>query len=452
MRFLFTTQISDDLGLLTRTLPVAEELTRRGHQAFFCNPARAPARLIAQAGFTNLLPRNPLYFVLDLLSRDELNLRGLRQAARNGRFKTQFGGFLGFAHQAIRMIPTRLAMIDENVWSLDHLAAATGMMNDNYLRAEVEALVGLIQEHHIDMVIDSFSPMACIAARRAGVPLATILQADMHPANRGFIWWKEPPAGLPSPTPAINRLLLSYGLPLIRKTEDLFLGEATLVLGMPETDPLPPEAHADYVGAILWQKAGEGAPDWFDELDPARPVVWVYSGNPRYLPFASPVDSALVITACVQALGGEDIQVVLTTGHHVLPKEMLPLPLNFRTFPFVPGLQMARRSDLLIHHGGYGSCQTGLYCGTPAVIIPTYSERESNARRVAATGAGEYILPAAERWGRKSLESDRLRTLINKVLADPSYRQNALRVSKKLMEYGGAVQAAERILHSFVNG
>jgi len=48
---------------------------------------------------------------------------------------------------------------------------------------------------------------------------------------------------------------------------------------------------------------------------------------------------------------------------------------------------MAERSDLLIHHGGYGSCQTGLVTGTPAVIIPTYAERESNARRIAALGA-----------------------------------------------------------------
>jgi len=46
------------------------------------------------------------------------------------------------------------------------------------------------------------------------------------------------------------------------------------------------------------------------------------------------------------------------------------LPPNFYYASYVPGLAMAERSDLLIHHGGYGSCQTGLYAGTPAVIIP----------------------------------------------------------------------------------
>ena len=31
-RFLFTTLMSEDLGLLTRTLPVAKELEKRGHR------------------------------------------------------------------------------------------------------------------------------------------------------------------------------------------------------------------------------------------------------------------------------------------------------------------------------------------------------------------------------------------------------------------------------------
>jgi UDP:flavonoid glycosyltransferase YjiC (YdhE family) len=60
MKFLFTTQASNDLGLLARTLPIADALTRRGHQVAFCNPAPAPSKLIAAAGFENLLLKHPL--------------------------------------------------------------------------------------------------------------------------------------------------------------------------------------------------------------------------------------------------------------------------------------------------------------------------------------------------------------------------------------------------------
>lgn len=45
---------SDDLGLPSRLLPVAAELRERGDEVAFANPAPAPSRLIAAAGFPNL--------------------------------------------------------------------------------------------------------------------------------------------------------------------------------------------------------------------------------------------------------------------------------------------------------------------------------------------------------------------------------------------------------------
>ena len=60
-RYLFTVLPSKDLGLLTRSLPIARELRNHGHDVAFCHPAEAPRKLIAQAGFENCLPNRPLY-------------------------------------------------------------------------------------------------------------------------------------------------------------------------------------------------------------------------------------------------------------------------------------------------------------------------------------------------------------------------------------------------------
>ena len=60
-KFLFTTLPSNDLGLLTRSLPIALELSKSGHKIVFSSPARAPDKLIKDAGFENLTPRHPLY-------------------------------------------------------------------------------------------------------------------------------------------------------------------------------------------------------------------------------------------------------------------------------------------------------------------------------------------------------------------------------------------------------
>jgi UDP:flavonoid glycosyltransferase YjiC (YdhE family) len=141
------------------------------------------------------------------------------------------------------------------------------------------------------------------------------------------------------------------------------------------------------------------------------------------------------------------MNVILTTGYHSLPKQVLPLPSNFHHAPYLPGLAMAERSDLLIHHGGYGSCQTGLYAGKPAVIIPTFSERESNARRVAETGAGAFV-PVQNTPHGKHVNIEELRATILQVQSNPSYLRNAQRMRQLLHSYGGGSQAAQ-LIHQF---
>ena len=441
--YLFTTLPSNDLGLLTRSLPIAAELARRGHKVTFCSPGQAPSKLIAEAGFDNLIPRHPLFYLL----ATDLSVRGVLQAVKAG---WEDLGLLNFFGQLVRAMPTKLTPTTSEVWNMDHLAAQAGMANENLVRAAAEAMIGLIRDSGADAVVDFCNPFACIAARATQKPLIAILQADMHPASKGFIWWRDPPASLPTPVPAMNRVLAGYGLASIRKIDELLVGDLTLVMGMPETDPLPETADVTYIGPILWQKPGSRLPDWVDNLSKDRPVIWAYSGNPRYTSVvSSPADSAVVLEACIAALGDRDAQVVLTTGHHALPRDLLPLPDHFYYEPFVPGLAMAERSDLLIHHGGYGSCQTGLYTGTPAVIIPTYSERESNARRVAAAGAGDFVIPAGKGWEKKRVDARELRAKIEKVLSDPSYAANARRISERLRAYGGASEAA-RLIADFV--
>jgi hypothetical protein len=48
MKPLLTTLPTNDLGLVTRSLPIARELVARGHEVAFSNPARAPSKLIAE--------------------------------------------------------------------------------------------------------------------------------------------------------------------------------------------------------------------------------------------------------------------------------------------------------------------------------------------------------------------------------------------------------------------
>lgn len=439
--FLFTTLPTDDLGLLTRSLPIARELRALGHLVRFSSPAPAPRRLVADAGFENLLPRHPLY---DLLGGDQ-SLAGLVAYLRSGRWRERHRTLLGLLAELLPALPLRHAPPSDDVWSIDHAGALLGMLHPGFVRAHVQALGEVLAACDPDVVVDFWNPFAVMAARAAGKPLVTVIQADGHPLGSGFVWWKpRPTPPPPSPARAVSRVLAELGLPPVSRIEELGVGDLTLVVGSPATDPLPAEAEVTWVGLALWEEAGARLPASLEALGRERPLVWVYSGTPRYGYAGRSLDSAVVIEACIEALAGEDVDVLLTTGHHRLPPEVPALPPNFGHLPYVPGLAMAARADLLVHHGGYGSCQTGLHAGKPAVILPTYSERESNARRLAALGAAELV-EVGRRGGRKWVDAGALRAAVRGALSTPAYAEKARALGESLRALGGPPRAAQLI-------
>lgn len=243
-KYLFTTLPSNDLGLLTRSLPIARELRARGCEVAFCSPATAPRKLVSEAGFENLFPNLfPYHLIAGEIGGENL-FRFLRssQPLRDTRILVSFLRHMAQASTA-------------EIVDIDHFMSLFGMWHEELVRANVEALVELFGTFKPTAIVDFWNPFACIAARVCHIPLITVIQADMHPASQGFIWWKETPSKLyTSPIPATNAVLTAYHLPTISKMGELLLGDKTLVLGIPETDPLPNTANVTYIGPILWQK------------------------------------------------------------------------------------------------------------------------------------------------------------------------------------------------------
>ncbi|MEJ2157722.1 MAG: glycosyltransferase [Desulfobacteraceae bacterium] len=356
-----------------------------------------------------------------------------------------------FFIKCIKAIPLKFAPQTPEVWSMDHAAAMTGMMNANFVKANCEALINLVRHFRPDIIVDFWNPYACMAAKVMKIPLISVIQVDQHPMAKGFIWWKPLPENVPSAVPVVNKVLAAFGVNQITKIEDLHIADLTLIIGTPETDPLPAGAEGQHIGPLLWQDDNASLPSWFDGLDAEKPIIWVYSGNPRYSKKATALDSEVILLASIEALAAMEAHVVLTTGHHSIPEEYLPLPDNFYFAPYLPGLLLAERCDLMIHHGGYGSCQTGLYTGTPAVIVPTFSERESNARRIALLGAGVFILPEVTGNGDKKISIEKFKEQVTHVLGTPRYRKCAKRCSELIRPHDG-VDKALTLIEEVVNG
>jgi UDP:flavonoid glycosyltransferase YjiC (YdhE family) len=400
-RFLFTMLFSNDLGLPSLLVPIADELASRGHHVALCNPAPAPAKLIAESGLPTV---------------------------------------------KVRRLPRPTIIGKLPVWDVDCLFANIGVLDEAFTRTMAAIHVDVVRRYDPDIVVDSFSPFACLAARVCGRPLVTVLPGDYHPASKGFIWWEGiRPTGLPDPARVFSLVATDFGFKSVARIVDMFAADLVLVVGTPETDPLPPAANAIYIGPIVWQHGSDSLPQRVAELQRDRPLIWLYPGNPRYAASARFADSMVIIRAAIHAFADSRMHVVMTTGHQPIPTELRRVPRNFILAPYLPGVAMAEHSDLMIHHGGHGSVMAGLLAGTPQAMVPTYSERESNARRMAALGVGDFVLPTINESGKKQLDVAEFKTKVERLLTEPRYQETARRLAEVMRSYGGAREAADRI-------
>lgn len=126
-------------------------------------------------------------------------------------------------------------------------------------------------------------------------------------------------------------------------------------------------------------------------------------------------------------------QFVLSTGGQT---DIGPIPDNFIVRDYVPQLEILKRADAFVTHGGMNSIHEGLYYGVPLVLIPHQIEQLFNARVVVSHGAGLVI---------NNLSADGLRASVDDVLRTPVYRERAQAISQVLHQTGGYLQAADEI-------
>ena len=122
-RYLFTVLPSNDLGLLTRSLPIARELRNRGHDIAFCHPAGAPRKLISQAGFENRLPSRPFY-----------RMAGGHFTAGNLARLLCSRYLFRDAQLVIRLVRHLMQNSTAEIWTADHFRYVLGLADEPSLR------------------------------------------------------------------------------------------------------------------------------------------------------------------------------------------------------------------------------------------------------------------------------------------------------------------------------
>ena len=445
-KFLFTLLPSNDLGVVTRALPVAIALRNKGYDVIFSVHSPVPSKLVKEEGFKNILIKTHF----DNLMFKVRKFGGVTNfIKKNGLFSSL--SLLGkYIIDVSKLFPKKIIVSTPEVENMEHFFVLNGMLNENYIYFMVEAFMKIIKKTEVDFVIDFWNPYASIAAKVLNIPLITINQFDVHPSANGFMWWKHNRIKYKSALPIINKVLSFYGLKTISKLEELTIGDLTLTLGMPNKREIEQNSKINHIGFLVYRKRGMTIPEKIKTLDNSKPLIWLYSGNPHYTKIKTDFDSDILLEICINTLAKENINIVLSTGYHSIPAKYFPLPPNVILVDFIDGLEMSAKADLMIHHGGYGSCQTSLISGTPSLIIPTFSERESNARRIAKLGAGEYVLPVKKRYSRsKSINKVEFIEKFHKLLTNEKYKENAKEISEEL-EIFNAENRGIKLIENFI--
>lgn len=312
-------------------------------------------------------------------------------------------------------------------FDLDHYWGRFGFADPEYFSALVESRLRVVRELEPDLLLTQFCPPTEVIARVTGLPLVCFTQSCWHPAGKRIDWWDPRRSDdYPRATPAVNAVLERYGAAPISRMEELNRGDLTFLPSFPEFDPVDDPA-ARYLGPLRWDGAGGASTP--------RPMVVVYTGK---LQDSAGNSGQLILERVVEALQGTAVDAVVAIGLGQDDVDLRPYQRpNIRVCDWAPLGELLPRSRLFIHHGGHGSCMAAIQAGVPSLVIPTFQEREFNARQLRALGLGDFITP-------EELTAERLVAALED---GASIRANLNRWRETLAarRYGGAALAVREI-------
>jgi zeaxanthin glucosyltransferase len=133
-----------------------------------------------------------------------------------------------------------------------------------------------------------------------------------------------------------------------------------------------------------------------------------------------------------------DMQLVLSVGNHLDPEQIGPLPTNTILVRHAPQLELLKRASVCITHAGLNTVLEALAQGVPLVAIPVTVDQPGVAARIADKKTG--VVTSLDQ-----LTADHLSTLLNEVLNDSTYRDNARKLQKAIAEANGLSVAADLV-------
>ena len=175
--------------------------------------------------------------------------------------------------------------------------------------------------------------------------------------------------------------------------------------------------------------AGPSVPSELKPKKTERPLVYVSLGTVIN-------DRPDFYAKCIDALRGEELDLVISCGNAVDAASLGELPENVKVFPYVDQLDILSRVSVFISHCGMNSVSESLYMETPMVLYPQTNEQAAVARRVAEVGAGVML---------KDDSAGGIRKAVGELVRNKDYAKAAQECAADFRSCPGIAGAAEFI-------
>ncbi|QUQ64747.1 macrolide family glycosyltransferase [Kutzneria sp. CA-103260] len=150
-------------------------------------------------------------------------------------------------------------------------------------------------------------------------------------------------------------------------------------------------------------------------------------------------DRADFFGTVIKAFGGGDWHVAMAVGHQVDIAQLGEIPANFDVRPYFPQPEVLRHTDVFLSHSGMGSTMEAIMREVPIVSYPQIPEQAANGRRVQELGLGRLLDIS------RDVDPDELRHVVEEVAVDKEIRANLATMAGHVRDAGGPAAGADAI-------
>ena len=307
----------------------------------------------------------------------------------------------------------------------------------------IKQILPVLEKNRPDAILyDTLAIAGRLAAKKLGVPAIQIFTTYASNAEFSISRTWPPVADEHPARVAANKLAKEF----------------TKKYGVPHLDLFEIFEGAEELNIVLLQRAFHPAGDAFDNR-------YVFTGAqiaPRDNSgtwLAPAGDSPLIFSSLgtmfnnwpefyimlFDAVKDLPVNVVAAIGTQIKAKFLGTIPGNVTLAPYLPQLDVLSKASLFITHAGTGSVMESIWFGVPMIGIPQMPEQVVTAMHLEKLGLGKAFLD------KNQLASKVLRTAIDEILSNQSYRNQVANLQRDMKSSGGYELTAAKILE-FLQG